>query len=276
MTWRPAHEAHAIERATLTLNFAQEVPTKALNSAVLTIEQAMLAQGFQHFTPPQANDVIIVKFGGIEPVQSQSEGRGFQIIRAGELIEEFVFHRSHFSYSTTRYTRWKPVIERIATLAGPAISKLMDISNISSLKIEYFDRFVFEGQCQDADYKAAFNTESKYLPRFYGNMKDLWHSHVGYFETTAAGYQRLINANIDVLDVVQSQEMKENVKPKRSIGIYTMIDDRFLIPNTASAPTKLGDILTIADDIHTSLKNILGEIISPTLAELISLDARGH
>lgn len=275
MNWRPAHEAHAIERATLTFSFHQEVPAKALHDAVGLVATTILSQGFQPSVPSPPNNVFIVSVGAATPVQPQIEGRGFQIVRGGELIEELVFQRGYVAYTTTRYTRWKTVVERVAALAGTAIIKLMEVVHLSSLKVEYYDRFVFEGEKEQADFSTAIRENSKFVPRFHSGMSDLWHSHVGFFVTTPGGYQRLINANVDVLDVVRNPPKPEMPRElRRSIGVYTMSEDRFFVAGSPTPPGSIESIFTVADEMHFALKDILREIISPALAEAISLDPK--
>ncbi|WP_165790921.1 TIGR04255 family protein [Pleomorphomonas carboxyditropha] len=274
MNWRPAHEAHAIERANFSLFFQEEIPAKALNGAVDSITEKVLSLGFAPVVPPPPNNVFVVNIGSAV-VQPQVEGRGFQLNRSGELIEELIFQKGFIAYSTTRYTRWKDVIGRIADLISPVAEKYISISNVMSLKLEYYDRFVFEGEPGLADFGGALSAGSKYLPEFYRDMKDLWHSHVGYFVPAKGGYKRLININVDALDVVpKGAEPTDPKNSRRSVGIYTMAEDRFWSEIPPVQPSSMREILTFADEMHLALKQTLAEVISPPLVDSISLNPK--
>lgn len=274
MNWRPAHAAHAIERANFSLFFQEEIPAKALNSAVDSIVEKVLSLGFVPVAAPPPNNVFVVNIGPAV-VQPQLEGRGFQLNRSGELIEELVFQRGFIAYTTTRYTRWKDVTARVVDLISPVAEKYISISNVMSLKFEYYDRFVFEGDPALADFGAAFGPESPYLPGFYREMKDLWHSHVGYFVPAKGGYKRLININVDALDVVpKGAEPTDPKNSRRSVGIYTMAEDRFWLRTPPVQPSSMDEILAYADEMHLALKQTLGEVISPPLVDSISLNPK--
>lgn len=275
MTWRSVHEAHAIERASVIFLFQEDITTKTWLPLIDDTGRMLFSLGFVPVAPTQASGEIIINLGAQLNITQgvNNEMRVFRITRANELIEEIVLQRKSIQYTTTRYSRWQHFRARVASLAENIAKSMFSATNIDAIKMEYVDRFVFEGKPPAADFSEALNAESKYLPRFPQTMKDLWHTHVGYFIVGVNGQKRLINANLDALDMtprILPPESSTMDAVRRSLGIYTMAEDRFREPG-ARAPDTLDQALVVADQMHAVLKDVLRDIINPKLADSISL-----
>ncbi|HEX2554204.1 MAG TPA: hypothetical protein VHL98_10910 [Microvirga sp.] len=138
------------------------------------------------------------------------------------------------------------------------------------MKLEYWDRFVFDGPAHDVDYGSLLNSASGHLPKFGFETKGLWHSHVGYFAEPGLSSRRLINLNIDAFDVSRSIGAPlEAPEQLRSVGIYSMVQDDQGHRSLASG----SDTVSSLEEMHTILKLLLADVITRQAAERISLNA---
>jgi hypothetical protein len=290
MPWQPAHEAHAIERVSITFQFAEAIPSKlwqaTLNRATLEYQEKgfnaimegvelNLGQLFtgQGFAMPGGTP-----FGVGEPLPLTGQGaalpgltaRTFRVVVGSQVREEISLSQQRFVYTSTRYDRWGAFSQRLYDLIGPPLEQALSVVNLPTIKIEYWDRFVFDGLPAEANYRELFRMESRYLPTFFFDMNDLWHSHVGHFASTAPTAKRLINLNVDVFDFADAA-MAGTLK--RSIGIYSMGQDTVVTPPYFSAAA---DTAVVLDDLHVILKEALADVILPEMAERISLNGNAR
>jgi len=276
MVWRPAHAEHAIEKASFVINFQENIPKKIFDAATIAASKELIAAGFVPSVAPAEAGTITIELINSNAHPINSDVKAFQMIRSNEIFEEIIIRRKQLIYITSRYPRWSRFKERIESVFGRLIESFLHVSDIEFLKIEYFDRFVFDGDRHEARYEELFKRGTPYIPKFYFDRNDLWHCHAGYFITSGKGYQRLINANVDIVDVAPvSAHPSEHAIAKRSSAIYTTAEDRFWVAQAPNAPGSIEEIFDIADDMHAELKLVLGEIISPALANAISLDSQG-
>ena len=82
--------------------------------------------------------------------------------------------------------------------------------------------------------------------------------------------RRLINVNLDMLDVAQPPVDGKSPEPeiRRSAGIYTMAED-FI--NDAHPVIDSSDALSRLSQAHDCLKQVFSDIVTPEIAKKISL-----
>lgn len=295
MRWQPAHEAHAIERVNLTFQLADAIPPKPWQAILSAISAEMPKEGFTntfdehepnlnvvpvagqqpHVVPGGLGPLIQFGMGGpVPPFQFVVSGRTFQSLNGGELREEVQVQRRRLAYSATIYNGWEAHRGRALTLLGPYLDRVLPMVNVETVKLEYWDRFVFDGPGPEAAFGELLHADSRYLPGFAFTTDQLWHSHVGHFMPAADGVRRLINVNVDVIDLldpVVSGQLPGAPAPRRSVGVYTMAQDSLgegLSPN-ASAGT-----VSMLDELHTILKAVFGDVITAEAADRIALNAQ--
>ena len=268
--WKPAHEAHAIERVSATFQFKEAVPTKRWHTLVNSAS-SKLAQdfGFGHsfetveFNVPSIVGQQVVWQGGPSPAPT---GRAFQIIQGAEWLEEVNLQRTRFVYSATRYTRWQAFRTRTSGILSQYLKLALEDVDLALVKLEYWDRFVFDGKATEANYETLFNANSKYVSQFALSAPDLWHSHVGYFVPAPTG-KRLVNLNIDLIDLNESNLLPgSEVTTRRSAGLYSMVQNTIELQFEA-----LEDVYADMDRLHTMLIDIMRDVVTPQVAKQISL-----
>lgn len=219
---------------------------------------------------PGPQPPMVFGFGGM-PAASPAParvGRAFRSVVGNEVREEVALFPSRFSYVTTRYDRWRLFRSRMLELLGPLFDDAMHDVYLSATKLEYWDRFIFGGAPDSVSYGDLFRSQSRHLPAFFLDAHSLWHSHTGYFEPTEAAERRLVNLNVDIFDFADSQPPPAGLTTRRSAGIYSMAQDSFALGH---GPASSEDASNNLDALHTILKAIMTETISPAMAERIAL-----
>jgi uncharacterized protein (TIGR04255 family) len=270
MRWIPAHKDHAIERVAASFRFAEGVPSKPW--------QTMLAAATVSFQQLGFNSTSDVPVGFGQPIPGMqiltTPGRIFRVITGNEVHEEVTLAPSGLVYSTVLYDSWGRYRDRALELLAPPLDRALQVVNLGSLKLEYWDRFVFDGPPEEADYSELLQSESQHLPSFSFRTNRLWHSHVGYFVQPGSSQSRLINLNVDVLDLIDAQPKSTDTSPvtRRSVGIYSMAQDS--IEESHSPSNAVGTTSTV-DEMHAILKQVLADVISDKAAQRISLGPGG-
>ncbi len=149
MRWQPAHEAHAIERVSLTFQFAEGVPSKPwqplLNAASLdlpkrgfnatvdeheiNLPQIVAAAGLQG--QPAGFPIMLTPGGpGTQPAQVMVIGRNFQVVNGSQIREEVQIHRNRFVYTASVYDGWASYRTRATSLLSSYLDKVLPLVNL--------------------------------------------------------------------------------------------------------------------------------------------------
>jgi len=290
MRWKPAHETHAIERVGITLQFSEPAPAKAWIAILDDVTTRLPPLGFNNqrdlgpLPQPQVDPVrgknvffgqISVGLGGMVTMSGHpGDAKAFSVSSGGKVREEVFFHRHTISYWTIEYERWSSFLDRFRDVLGETLEKLSALVDIHVIKLEYWDRFVQDVSDVKPDYAEVLRENSPYLPSFGPKETNLWHSHVGHFADSPEDVRRLINLNVDIIDLPIEYVDEEGPKSKvgRSIGIYSMAQDASVTRH--DMPTLAMNINQL-DILHRLLKNVLESAITETAAARISLNIQG-
>jgi uncharacterized protein (TIGR04255 family) len=260
--WRPAHEVHAIERVTASFFFQEPLSSKPWQTLINSASSSLPSLGFNAMVevpelPLPPNQTVV-----LAPHSPWPGGRIFQSLQGSQVHEEIGVFKNLLSYTATRYNRWGNFQERLFLLISPLLKVALNTIDINAIKLEYWDRFIFEGPKEEVSYSELFIRTSSFLPVFTSSSRELWHSHVGFFVPAEAN-KRLININVDILDIADPGGEGQT---KRSAAIYLMAQDTF-----AESPPQ-DRISTALNGMHTSLKDVFNDLISPSMASRISLN----
>ncbi|POR40514.1 TIGR04255 family protein [Methylobacterium sp. V23] len=288
MRWQPAHETHAIERVTVSFMFAEPISTKPWQTLLALASRELLRQGYQ--AAPDAATIpqninqnnpgfaqLIINIGTPQAVAGNVAGqmpnsRTFSLIDAGEARDEIVISRGFFLITTSYYRGWADFRARIASVFDVHLNLALNTVNISAIKMEYWDRFVSSEPTEMVDYSDILNRNSKYIPSFGFETGGLWHSHVGVFGNPGSSELRLINLNVDVVDIHEAQAVdgpSDAPAQRRSVGIYSMVQDTL----KPSAPLESAEgAHSTLDEMHTILKLVLADAITGEAADRIALN----
>ncbi|WP_165644357.1 TIGR04255 family protein [Oharaeibacter diazotrophicus] len=226
---------------------------------VMELNVAMGARG------PQAPQVPTASAGVV--------GRAFQKIDGGRVVAEIKVDRNSIAFAIEKYERWAEFIADFQRLVNDAmLTQLLGFVGVAVIRLEYFDRFLFSGDAKKApvaellDFSGPWAAPHALTASATGQM---WHSHFGQFVKTSDGLQRLINVNVECVDANRPSGVV------RTILIRTFGEDRLLPSDGYSgAPSgvlKPAYIRERLDDLHTTLKNLFAQTITPEYRTRVGL-----
>lgn len=267
MTWRPRHEAHAIERVRLLFKFREPIPSKLVAKSSEETRQQAAALGFDA-TGPAENTIATINLRGQNAPQTKPPSNSGFVMRrhqGGVLVEEVGFRDMVYGYMTKTYGRWESLVARLEEALLPALDYISDIAELDTIKLEYWDSFVFEGSPLEADVSNLLSVVDTAIPTDVCAGSSTWHSHVGWFEGDEET-PTLINRNFDVVDT-----SNEEGQDLRSLGIYTMVERI-----SKSSPLDFRSVRELINAMHNRSLLLFGESLSTEYRERIGIDLEAY
>jgi uncharacterized protein (TIGR04255 family) len=261
--WIPVATAHAIERTRIAVAFAPELSSKTVEAAGKAADPAAAELGLFPRAALNAENFAV----GIGPDGPKLTGRkmvAWQITNAAEPgagTEALQVDQSGIQYETSNYVRWALFMDHFLKLAGKSLDALDAVSDAQVVSLEYFDRFIFEGEMEDGrpgDLLDATLVQILGDPAKSG--KELWHLHRGWFGEQD-GERFLVNQNLDAVD----GQTLDN-KPIRTVQIMTKIERR-----GADGSISLTNIAPLLEKMHTLSKATLVGVLSAEAQSKIGL-----
>ncbi len=269
----PVHAAHAIEQAVFVLHFDRPLEQSKLNVVIGKVNEfksdfpgsGLIQGGFS------------VAFGSpVMPMPSISQPMplaGVVMHRSapdGSIENELRVEHASVTFRTTRYTRWAAMWELAKKYCDAVIQTYLDNgSKISSISINFVDKFVWTGGIQDFDLSLLLSRDSKYIADYVFSAEDLWHIHTGAFLRPDSKTKRLMNINVDCLDEVNSGDIR------RAVLITTVLTDIFNQAGFEEIAVANDDVMnfisTHVESLHAFDKEILGKILVESIAKRIAL-----
>ena len=178
---------------------------------------------------------------------------------------QFIIAPNSMTARTTSYVRWAPFAGQIDALMLPLVSMYSDVISVSSIQLDYVDRFLWTGDWGNFEWRALLRSDGQFLAARAAEGHRLWHTHSGWFDESAEG-RRLVNVNVDLADFQRS----EGSVP--SVAILTLMRDE--VPPAVSRYGDAASVQACLEQLHNELKSLLGHIITEPMAERISLSAQ--
>lgn len=221
MGWKPVHEAHAIDRVHVVVQFNNPLTDKLLAKLTSSVVANFRSLGFEELTRADSaiqNIMVPAQTGVVMPEITQN-GWILKRTSADKLMEEAGFRDSIFSYMSTEYGRWGNLVSRFWDIFEAPLETALESVDISSIKLEYWDRFVFDGAPQDADASLLLANIDPTIPASAISGNSLWHSHSGWFENHDDDLI-LVNRNVGLVDEAVASESR------RVCNIFTLVELR--------------------------------------------------
>jgi uncharacterized protein (TIGR04255 family) len=262
--WQPIHPNHAIERTRVIIQFATPISNKMAEylTGVLALgapqgglgpREGVARSGVRFLMSAQGAQVI-----------SQDSQNGAQFARRsqnGEIVEAVLLDQSSLIYETSEYVRWALFQNRFSELTSKVVEKLAVDADIGSVTLEYFDRFIFEGQIESAVPNGLIHDNLLLtLAESARNGKEIWHIHRGWFEGGLTD-RFLVNQNVDVQEGQNSDG--ESI---RSVALYTKVEQQAgaIVPDL----TKVDDLL---EKLHLVSTRVVRDALQSTVQKRIGL-----
>jgi uncharacterized protein (TIGR04255 family) len=256
----PLFPAHAIERCAATLTYRESLPQKPFERAISRSAEAFAKKGLQR--TELAGFSINVLTGAVGPAVG-SQPRSFALPDGSANL---IIAPNLISWQNTRYVRWAPFAGQFQDLALPAISEFLESVSISSVRLEYWDRFNWSGTWDDFDAAKLIRSSAISVARGWPQWGRQWHSHAGWFEPIE-NFRRLHNVNVDIGEVLPGRP---------SVLIYSTIQDESNVPGYGEVDQSSLDerfIFSRLDRIHRDLKALLATVINDDMIQRINLNA---
>ncbi|MDT3678068.1 MAG: hypothetical protein ROZ64_04440 [Burkholderiaceae bacterium] len=162
------------------------------------------------------------------------------------------------------YTRWKPVWEEVLGWFKSVAPAIVETHPVKHIGLQYNDVFYWRATPETLDLRTVFRTESPLLPSHVFDLKDLWHSHHGYFvkQNEPREHRLLENVNVNLMDELG----------QRSILISTMHRAEFATPlfSTEDLFPVMTELIPV---LHSRNKDALGNLLAEDVARSIKLFA---
>jgi uncharacterized protein (TIGR04255 family) len=262
MGWKPIHEAHAIDRVRILVQFNSPLTDKILTKAAAPATSKFQELGFEQLHRAESmiqGFMISVQPGPIVPEIAQN-GWVLKRSSAGVLTEEAGFRDGVFGYMSTEYGRWENLATRFWDVFEPSLSIALDSVDISSIKLEYWDRFVFDGKPASANLRDLLVTVDPVIPESAVSGAALWHSHSGWFKDYNENVV-LVNRNVDVIDEPSAEG------PRRHCNIFTLVELR-----VANAIDSVQTCKTTLEHLHRRSLALFGSSLAETQRSNIGLN----
>ena len=257
MAWRAIHEAHAIDRVRVILQFNEALNDKLLQKAVLPTKEKYRELEFETVERAEgAVQTFVITQDGT-PLQPP-ERKGW-VFKRGNTIEEAGFRDSVFGYVSTEYGRWENLEIRFWDIFRDALTVALESVDLTHIKLEYWDRFVFDGDPATADARHLLEGVDPSVPSASISGVTLWHSHAGWFEERD-GTPILINRNFDAIDQIIEG------KTHRVLNILTLVDLR------PQGPMAVSDVTSALNYLHNRALLLFGASIKEDIRRAIGLD----
>jgi uncharacterized protein (TIGR04255 family) len=265
MPFVPAHEAHAIDKASATISLGgPSVQSDDWLKILLTTAELGKSRKFTHFTEGVGATFSVVHTdpAGGWPIEARTQmhsvGAGFRRQSAdGRSLVEFLVNRNEVRIDLFAYVRWTGFRALILDIAQTILPTFPSQSVVGQIKLEYWDRFV------DADEQGkwadVFRSDGRLAPWTTASNQH-WHSYMGWFDVTAAR-KRLVNLHIDTADEPVERGTRRAARVYTSTSTY---GDNFGVADRQGLEERL-------NDLHQLSKAALGDVLSNSMQSAITL-----
>ncbi|UWP89106.1 TIGR04255 family protein [Aliiroseovarius crassostreae] len=263
--WTPASGAHAIERVSLAVIFTDAVPMKVLDAATQFTE-ALVADG----TFPVKQDVasaniefsVSLEDGG-KSVVSQPDRVGVAFYADTDQSLELARYTKDLAVlSSYNYESWSAFVQHVQKTLIPYLAKVRDIVSIKTVKLEYDDRFVFEGDPTKANIDEVVNVPSLHLPKEAVGSGFPWHSRRGWFVPADNG---AVLVNLDMSETRVARVDQPDI-PFLSVFIKSVVEARLDEP-----VDEVAALNEIFKDLHTLSKEVFMSTLTDDAKEMVGI-----
>lgn len=263
MTWKPRHEAHAIERVRVFFEFREPIPSKVLAKSSASITDKFAELGFDALEPAESSFTTIKVQLNAAPEKEVGSRNGFVLRRRqdGALAEEVGLRDLVFGYVTTTYGRWEAMKKRLEEVLLPVLDAVSEIVELDKIKLEYWDSFYFDGEPAKADVSKLVSSVDASIPADVRNGSSAWHSHIGWFEGEEAA-RILLNRNLDMVDRTEADGTV-----RRVLSIYTLVEKRSLVD-----ALDLGSVRSQLDEMHKRSLQLFGGSLAEEYRAKVGID----
>jgi uncharacterized protein (TIGR04255 family) len=242
--------------------FRDALPRKALRIASELVEGQYAAWGFNGVESSSISNQLKIDphLGTITAEKAVSAGVTVRRSESENLLEEFAIVEALLGYVSMTYSAWTHFRSRLIEISSTPLASALTATDISVLKLEYWDGFEFDGPANDADARLVLRNPDENIPAASIAGASLWHSNVGWIER-CDGFDLLVNRNINTFD-----KLEEGQPTKRQMGIYTLCELRFGEASVAQA-----DVFSLLDRMHDRSLSVFSYCLTEEVLESLGI-----
>lgn len=265
MRFDPILPNHAIERSAITLTFGEALPEKLFQREMDRLSSSVQETGLAQ--RPRANVGFVVDINTGNVSREPAANAPF-VFAADDGSTQFTIMPNALTWVTTAYSRWRPFLRQFLETSHGVRELFTSNLDLSTVKVECWDRFIWLGEWGDIKYEALFSQNSGYIvPNACKGGRE-WHSHTGWFSFAEESIRRLTNINIDAVEILSTI----NGEKRPSVGIYTMIQDELPRLQEEVSSDNSQSLEGRLHKLHVDLKNIFGELVTPDVKARVGLE----
>ena len=178
MSWKPINDKRAIERMGFFIFFKETLTQKTFDE---------LADSFKNnhskdykLKEIQDDDGAVCAF---QKTVDSDENR---------LLEDLSISRSSISFESMNYTEWKPFYEIINKITKQATDITVKAVDIQQVSLEYWYKFIFEGDTENADPRLVLKHLEPNIPETVFANGELWDLSKGWFQAVGNTNEKVL------------------------------------------------------------------------------------
>ncbi|MER9741995.1 hypothetical protein [Mesorhizobium sp. M0187] len=270
--WKPLTPRHAIDTMAMVVTFGEPLSSLVFRRIIRELEPTTFSKGLNNRQPMQT---VSMNFSPTGPQIKPSVAPGMQfqklsLVRVNEemvankVVEELIFDPTHILYRNMNYSRWENVSGTYWDMCSDALRAIIENVPIITIRLEYLDRFVFEGDLAKATARGLIKEGSSLVAPHIFDLTELWHSHTGKLEKTDGENLRLYQVNVDMVDMANADS-----SATRSIQIISAVEERYAGSGMEGGTTN--SLRVIFDDLHERVKELFKSIVDAKLLAAVGL-----
>ncbi len=258
MSWKPITDKHAIERVRFTIVFQEPLTQKTFDELTLSFKETHLKDYDlnKHIKGKKLGVTISLSNNMVQNTEQEPENPIHQFQKTANSDETSVLKRlsiarDEVSFEILNYTRWINFYETVQKLIKQTTDITIKTVDISKLSLDYWDKFVFEGDPSNADPRLLLKNLEQHLPENVFTDGELWHLTKGWFKSTDDINDKIL-VNLNWL--AQNEEEKNTKEIRRTVQIHTLTAFRKIYSENSA-----GDVVKDTEKLHNVSKSVFAD-----------------
>lgn len=272
--WKTINADNAIEVMALAIVLAEPMNAVLFRRLTRDLESLTLRAGLTDRSPVQGIELTVGPTNEVNQVATNgimfdktSLIRDQDDVIARHLVEQLQWTTGSIVYRAWKYPGWTSLKAKALGLMAPPLAEIVKSVAIKSARIEYRDRFYFEGDPADAVVSDVIQADNIYVSPHIFSLSDLWHSHTGKFDALPMGGKKLSAINVDCGDIIPPSPLVG----KRTIGIVSAVEHQYDGEGLVVDQDPETYLQVVADQLHSDAVNLFRVVVDQRLLAQMGL-----